>query len=448
MTLRLPAFLLFLTSVFAQTREFVPSDNLVVEGIPKIPASLTEDVSRYTKGRAAEILSWHPVKREMLIVTFFGNTPQVHQVKSPGAARTQLTFYDDKVGSGVSYQPKRGNYFVFSKDTGGDQNYQNYRHDFSTGAITLLTDGKSKNSPGAWSHAGDRQVYSSTRRTGKDVDFYVIDPSNPQSNRMLAPLEGGGWSPLDWSPDDRKVLAVEEISINESYLWLFDVASGEKLLLTPKGGSENISYSSGHFTRDGRGVDVITDKDSEFRRLALVDLATKQHRFLTDHIKWDVNEFEPSPDGKMIAFVTNEDGILALHLIDAITGKEKPLPGFPTGYVIGLHWHENGRDLGFTLDSARSADDAYSLDTKTGKVERWTFSETGGLNTDGFVDPEVIRWKGSDGRAISGFLYRPPPRDSRESAPRSSASMAGPKRSSNPTTWAGRTTISTNWEWL
>ena len=411
MRVRFLVFLLFITSAFAQTGEVIPGNNLVVEGIPKIPASLAEQVSRYIKARGAELLSWHPVKREMLIVTRFGNTPQVHQVKFPGAARTQLTFFDDRVGSGVSYEPKQGSYFVFSKDIGGDENYQNYRYDFSNAAVTLLTDGKSKNSPGVWSHAGDRKVYSSTRRTGKDVDFYVVDPSNPQSNRMLAQLEGGGWTALDWSPDDRKILAVEEISINESYLWLIDVASGEKTLITPKGGAEKVSYSAGRFTKDDRAIYVITDKDSEFQRLALLDLATKQYRFLTDQIRWDVNEFAPSPDGKTLAFVTNEDGIPTLHLMDATTGKEKPLPGFPTGYVFGpLLWHKNGRDLGFTLDSARSTSDAYSLDTTTGKVERWTFSETGGLDTEAFVDPEVIRWKSYNGRTISGIYYRPPAR--------------------------------------
>lgn len=410
MPLRLLGFLLFLTAVFAQTREIVPSDNLVVEGIPKIPASIVEDVSRYTRGRSADLLSWHPVRRELLILTRFGDTAQVHQVKFPGAARTQLTFFDDRVSRGVSHQPARGDSFVFNKDTGGDQNYQNYRYDLTTGAVTLLTDGESKNSSVVWSHAGDRTVYGSTRRNGKDVDLYVMDPSAPHSNRMLAQLQGGGWSALDWSPDDRKILAVEEISINESYLWLFDVATGEKTPVTLKDGREKISYSNGYFSKDGKGIYVITDKDSEFRRLAFVDLATRQHKTLTDHIKWDVDEFEPSPDGKMLAIVTNEDGVLVLHLLDAITGKEKPLTRFPTGYVTGIHWHKNARDLGFNLDSARSPTDVYSLDTRTDKVDRWTFSETGGLDTSSFVEPELIRWRSFDGRIISGFLYRPPAR--------------------------------------
>ena len=54
------------------------------------------------------------------------------------------------------------------------------------------------------------------------------NPSDPKTDRRLAELSGGGWGPLDWSPDGRKILVAEGISINESYLWLFDAATGEK----------------------------------------------------------------------------------------------------------------------------------------------------------------------------------------------------------------------------
>jgi dipeptidyl aminopeptidase/acylaminoacyl peptidase len=37
-------------------------------------------------------------------------------------------------------------------------------------------------------------------------------------------------------------------------------------------------------------------------------------------------------------------------------------------------------------------------------------SETGGLNTEAFSEPELIRWKSFDDRTISGYLYLPPPR--------------------------------------
>ena len=83
-------FFSYVNIYLARTAEIAPGDNLVAEGIPKIPASLVEDVSRYTKGRSAGLLSWHPLKRKMLVATRFGNTTQVHQINFPGAARTQL----------------------------------------------------------------------------------------------------------------------------------------------------------------------------------------------------------------------------------------------------------------------------------------------------------------------------------------------------------------------
>ena len=390
-----------------QSNEIVPNENLVVEGVPKIPASLGEAVDRYTNFRGASLDSWDPVKREMLISTRFADTNQIHLVKMPGGARTQLTFYPDRV-AGAQYSPARDDSFVFSKDVGGGEFFQLFRYDVASGDVALLTDGKSRNTGAVWSYAGDKMVYGSTRRTGDDVDLWEVEPENPKSDHMLAQLQGGGWQALDWSPDGKQVLVLEGISANESYLWLMDSKSGEKTLLTPKGGSAKIAYSFGRFSKDGKGIYVTADKDSEFQRLAYIDLATKEHTYLTTNIPWDVDEFDISYDGKTIAFVTNEDGFGILHLLDTKTRKEKPVAPLPKGVITGIAWNKNNRDLGFNLSSAQSSSDVYSLDVQTGKVERWTFSETGGLNTANFPGPELIHWKTWDGRMISGFLYRPP----------------------------------------
>ena len=383
-----------------------PGDNLVVEGIPPIPVAVAETVARYTDYRTASLQSWHPTRREILINTRFGDTHQIHQVKMPGGARTQLTFFPDRVLA-ASFQPTTGDYFVFTKDIGGGEWFQKYRYDVATGGVTLLTDGKSRNLGGAWSKSGQWYAYSSTRRTGKDNDVWVMNPADPKTDRMALGVEGGGWEAADWSPDEKKLVVQEYLSVNESYLWLVDVASGEQTLVTPKGGAEKVSYGGVAFSKDGKGLYVTTDKESEFQRLAYVDLATKKHTYLTSHINWDVDEFDLSPDGKALAFVVNEDGAAVLHLLDTATGKEKPAPKLPLGQVFGIDWHENSRDLGFTMVSARSTADVYSLDTQTGKGDRWTYSETAGLNTESLSEPELIRWKTFDGRTISGFLYRP-----------------------------------------
>jgi len=400
--------IIFLTTVaLPQAGEIVPNESLVVEGVPKIPAALAEDADRYTNFRGASLDSWDPRQREMLISTRFADTNQIHLVKMPGGERTQLTFYPDRVAT-AEYSPARSNFVVFSKDVGGGEFYQFFAYDLSSGDVTLLTDGKSRNTDPVWSYAGDKLVYGSTRRTGDDVDLWEIEPANPKSDHLLAQLQGGGWSALDWSPDGERLLAKEVISANESYLWTVDAASGAKTLLTPKGGGVKISYGIAQFSKDGKGVYVTTDKDSEFHRLAYIDFSTIQPMYLSSAIPWDVDEFELSYDGATIAFVTNEDGFGVLHLLDTNTRQEKPIPALPKGVISGIRWHRNNRDLGFSLSSSNSSSDVYSLDVQSGKLERWTFSETGGLNTASFSDAELIHWKTFDGRRIAGFLYRPP----------------------------------------
>ncbi len=80
--------------------------------------------------------------------------------------------------------------------------------------------------------------------------------------------KAGGWQALDWSPGDSKILLLENISANETYLWLVDAATGEKTLITPKGGNVKVAYNNAKFSKDGKGLYVTTDKDSEFQRLA------------------------------------------------------------------------------------------------------------------------------------------------------------------------------------
>ncbi len=400
------AVILLPMPMVAAVTPIIPGNNLVLEGIPPIPSDLVQKVERYTQFRSASISSWHPKQREMLIYTRFGDTRQVHLVKFPLGTRQQLTFFPEPI-RGASFQPTNGDYFVFSKDIGGNEFNQNYRYDLNTGETTLLTDGESKNSRGVWSNNGSRMIYTSTRRTGNDADFYIIEPQNPASNKLLTQNEGGGWYGLDFSPDDSKFLALQYVSVNESYLWLIDTSTGEKKRLLPQEGEEKISYDGGLFSKDGKGLYVICDRDSEFSRLAYVSLDSLEHTYLSKQFPWDVTNFDLSNDGNYLAFVTNEDGIGVLHLLNTNTRRFKPLPKLPVGQIYGVRWHNNNRELGFTLISAKYTADAYSLNINNNKVERWTLSETGGLNSSNFSDAELVRWKSFDGRTISGFLYRP-----------------------------------------
>ncbi|MDT8067635.1 MAG: S9 family peptidase [Terriglobia bacterium] len=392
------------TQTLAQNVAVTPNENLVVDGIPAIPMEIAEKSSRYTEFRTAAVLGWHPAKREMLITTRFGDVPQVHQVVTPGGARTQVTFFPDRVLE-ASYQPHKGNYFLFRKDIGGGEWFQYYRFDNSTGDVTLLTDGKSRNLGATWSNKGDRIAYASTRRNGTDLDFYVMNPADKSSDKLLVENQGGGWNIADWSPDDRTLLVEEYISVNESYLWVEDVASGKKTLITPKGG-DKIAYNAVGFSADGKGIYVTSDRDNEFQRLAYIDLATKAPKYLTS-TPWDVDSAKLSWNRKLIAYSLNENGLSTLHVADVATGKEMTLPKIPLGTIGGISWSENNHEFAFDITSAKSPSDVYSIDLTSGKLDRWTTSETGGLNANNNVEPQLVKWKSFDGREISGWLYAP-----------------------------------------
>lgn len=393
--------------VAGQEAVVVPPETLVVEGVPKIPASLAEVAGRYGAYRNAGLVDWHPIKRTLLVNTRFAETPQLHLVSMPGGERHQLTFFQDAVRVG-RFHPNGGDYIVFSKDVVGGEWYQLYRLDLATGTITLLTDGKSRNILGPWSNQGDQIAYTSTRRTGKDTDLWVMDPADPKSDHLLTKLEGGGWQPLDWSPDDKQILLLEEISINESYLWLVNVVTGEKTVVTPRDAKEKVFYGEGRFSKDGKEIYVLTDKNSEFRRLAHVVLATKEHFYETSEIPWDVETFDLSHDGKRIAFVTNESGQSVLWDFNTTTKiilrKHSELPA---GVIASVGWRRDGGELAFTITNAQGPGDVYSEDMATGKLERWTDSETA-VPTQDFPAAELVKWQSFDGKTISGFLYRPP----------------------------------------
>ena len=393
-------------ALFASSFAFAAAPpNLVVENIPDFPAPLVEKIQPYLSARFAFLQGWNPVRPEMLIETRFGETPQLHIVKMPGGARRQITFLTDSVNE-ASFRPRDPNAIVLSRDVGGNEFYQIYRYDLTSSDMTLLTDGASRNTGLLWSRDGKWLAFSSTRRNGNDTDIWIVDPSDPKSARMAMKVDGGGWSATDFSKDNARMLVINEVSANESYLYLVDIATGAATLLTPKS-AVPVYYSSAKFSGDDRDIYFTSDEGAEFQQLERMHLEDRSKHVISRE-KWDIEEWGPSEDRARIAYTTNENGVSVLHVIDA-AGKELLRPSVPQGVMSSLRWHPNGRLLGFDLSSARSPLDVYSIDVTTGTLQRWTESETGGLNPERNVEPQLVTMKSFDGTQISAFVYRPDP---------------------------------------
>jgi dipeptidyl aminopeptidase/acylaminoacyl peptidase len=387
-------------------------ESIHAEGVPPIPASLSAALNRYQNIRPASFQAWDDTRdRAMYITTRFADTPQVHHVAAPGASRRQLTFLPERVLN-VDARP-RHDQFLFAMDEGGAENYQLFLQDRAGGEPRRLTDGKSRNIGPNWAPSGELLAWSSNARNGRDMDLYLAAPADSHFQRRLKEVSGQ-WTVADWSPDETRVIAEEYISTNESYIHIIDIATGQTTSITPKRvdpKAEPVSAGTAKWSKDGRAIYYLSDNGSEFRRLMRHDLVTGADAALTGMIPWDIEEYDLSDDGTLIAAVANEDGSDVLHTIAAATGVDTTERRLPPGRISGLRFRKGSHELGFTRSSAQESADAYAfiVGTEVGPLpERWTESETGGLDTLAFTEPSLIHYSSFDGRQLPAFVYRPP----------------------------------------
>jgi dipeptidyl aminopeptidase/acylaminoacyl peptidase len=381
--------------------------------MPAIPQSILDGLSRYAQFRTAQLMAWHPTKRQVLISTSFNSNPgvpQIHVVDGPGRDRRQLTWLERGLSPNldrVLFAPGSADSFVFQYSPNAELTSL-YRYDMATAQVSLVVEGRTRYTP-VFSRDGKWLAYDSAERNGRDRDLYVVQPSDPSTKRRLAEFSGA-WNPQDWAPDGSSLLAIEVFANAERYVWKVDVKTGQKTALTPRDG-EKAGFTNARFSPDGRKVYAISDRAGGDFRIWRCDVANCNWTAVTpERVAVDNGDdgggLEFSPDGTSLATVLDRGATSELMVIDVTTLKPRALPEIPKGLVTKLQWRPGSREVGFTLQSVKIPGDVFSIDTSLGTVTRWTTSEVS-FNADVLPVPEVVEWKSVDGQAITGVLYRP-----------------------------------------
>jgi acetyl esterase/lipase len=388
--------------------------NRVSENIPPIPPELLERLNRYQNTRGATLAGW---TREgcLLIGTRFAETVQAHRVCQPLGMREQLTFYPEPLGS-ISAAPAGAarDGFVFSKDKGGDEFSQLHWFDAGTREVTLLTDGgRTQNSGPLFSRDGRLLAYRSTARNGMDTDVWLREVATGRSRPLVT--AGGSWTPRDFSPDGTRLLVTKFVSAAESYPGEVEVATGRLTMFPVDGGKA--AFGGFAYAPDGKSAYFVSDEPvngvaQEFQTLRHHDPASGRLTVLSRDIPWDVKDFVVAEDGRHLAYVTNEDGVSRLRLLELPSHREVALPALPIGVIDSLAFSPEGGRLALSVNGATSPSDVYVIDLKSAALTRWTRSEIGGLDAVKFVAPTLIRFPTFDAvdgrpRSIPAFYYRP-----------------------------------------
>lgn len=408
------AALLACVAVFPLAAQEVvtPPAALTLDGVPPVPAEIALKLKPYGEFRPHGLMSWHPVRREMLVRRRLSATNQVHLVTEPLTPPQPVTDLPNAVSS-AGYQPVHGKYFVFPVGEGGNEVFRLNRYDLESKTITPLSPDGERASGGAFNRKGDRIVYSAVQvdknnpERNSSTRLHLVDPLKPQGDRIIARWEKGSWFNFRFSEDGKRLAYVEFVSVNESHIWVMEINTGKKRRVTPpakKG--EPVSYGSPEFSKDGRGLFALSDRGSEYKRLTYIPLGRGPEKALTRNT-YDVEDFAVSNEANLIAFITNEDGSSVLRFLELPSMKELPRPPLFNGVIGGLEWRGTSSEIGFHVTSARSAGDVFSYDVKGNQLTRWTNGNNPEINTREFAEPRIIKWLSFDGRQITGLHYHP-----------------------------------------
>ncbi|MBC8056966.1 MAG: S9 family peptidase [Rhizobiales bacterium] len=404
------------------TTTIAPNANLVAQGIPPIPARIAEQVAKYTDFTGHAFVDWHPTRREMLVSHRLpgASVPQLFRIDAPMARPEQLTDDADPVRN-ARYEPREGRYIVFTRGSGGDEQYKIYRLDLPGKQVTLLTDTPERHSMEGWLHRSARLLTLATpldrtaqggSRTSISQTLSLMDPLQPQTAVKLAELPGGGWAVGSVSWDDRRVALTRYLSANESQVWMLDIASRALTQILPAAGvAGKATWFAGDFKRDDSGLYLLGDFDSEFRELLVYDFASRGITPITRDIPWNVGGVTINEAGTLIGAQANVDGRNELRLYDARSLQQLPAPKVPAGSVGSTRFHPRLADLAFSLNSAQGPSQIWSVDPASGATQPWTRAGApADIDTRAFPEQTIVRWQSFDGRTISGILNPPPAR--------------------------------------
>jgi len=396
-----------------QTGVFVPvPETIINENVPPIPIEIKQKLKQYSELKSAGIADWDPRGKGMIIATRLGDTTQLYWVDKPMGKLKQLTDYKEPVRDATFSPNPDKNYFLFTKDIGGAENYQIFRYDLATEKALMISDGKSRHMGISFNHKGNVFAFVNNSRTGMLFDTYIMDPEKPSEAKLVYKAQRPAYYlPSRWLPDDRHLLILEFLSANEANTLLVDTLSGKIENITPKSDKPQF-FILIEVSKDGKYLFGVSDRGTEFRKLVRFELDTSKIEVITRDISWDVDDATATKDKKKIAFTVNEGGIDRLYLMDTETLKLTPIRDIPNGLISELTFNPTGKWLFMNINNARMNGDVFQLDLETKQLVRWTKSDTGGLNLSSFVIPQVIQYPTFDRvdgkpRMIPAFYYRP-----------------------------------------
>lgn len=357
------------------------------------------DVVRYLMAEGASSARLSPDGETVAYRWAISGEPQLWTVARSGGFPRQLTF-----GGAITFYEwtPDGEHLIVGRDAEGNERegYYLLSKDGSRERLVLpLSD--AFRSFGMFSSDGQRIVYSSTERNGRDFDIYVADVATGRA-RLVFESEFG-FFPAAWQPGGNLVVVRETRGEDAHDVHLLDIDTGElSPLFQP---TVAAAYADFAWLPDGSGFYVATNVDREFSGLAFYSMEKEALEFIEtpDH---DIGNVQLSGNGRYLLWTTNEDGYSVLHAVDRNSGERLQVPALAAG-VYSLDAPDTASAIAVRVTGPSTPGDVYTWDIATKSVTRPVIASLGGLDPNTFVTPESLRFDARDGVELQGLLYLP-----------------------------------------
>ncbi|HQZ32042.1 MAG TPA: S9 family peptidase [Arenimonas sp.] len=363
-------------------------------------AELEARITAMGKVSSASAGQYSPDGQHIAYLTNVSGSPQAWVMPAAGGTPRQLTNGSDPV-SGLRWSPDGK--LAYAVSPGGGYNAQLFISSADGTQVKRVNEGESNTFPGDFAPDG-RYHFRSNARTPDATDTWIYDP---KTGKAAIAIEMQGLGGVDDIQGNR-ALVNRLVTRGNNNLWLDDLTTGRRMMLTPHRGP---AESTGAFGKDTNTIYLAHNLDRDRFAFGRIDIAADgrsyQRTELSERNDAELDDFILSDDKTLALLLWNVAGRNELELLDLAHSDKTELPAAPGELISSVDFSPDGRRVVMAVSGATAPSDLWQLDLATQEYTRLTFSPAEGVDLAALVKPELRTYKAHDGLELSGWLYLP-----------------------------------------
>jgi dipeptidyl aminopeptidase/acylaminoacyl peptidase len=356
-------------------------------------------IDPYIHVRMVKSFEYDPRGKKISFISDFTGVPQVWELDRENRWPAQTSFTMKGI-TFIKYIAGTSD-LVYGMDSDGDEKEQLYLLKENGEKVALTNSPEHLHLFGDSSPDGKWIAWSSNRRNQAYLDIYIQNLETLEIRRVFT--QDGTHMVEKWFPDGKSLLVKKANSPLDHDLGVFSLSTGKMDWITDH--KVEASYKDFHFNKEGDHLYLLTNQNSEFFGLAVIELPTKQFTWL-EREEWDLEDLAMNKDKNKLAFSVNAGGISKGYLVDLEQSKLFTWDT-PMGAIYNLRFSPNQQKVGFVLNGPAHPPDIWEVDIKTLEAKRLTYISRTPLLEEKLIEPEQISFPSFDRLPIPAFYYKP-----------------------------------------